>query len=191
MPVTPSSRLGLHAPAADDRADVPGDMLRLRDQIDLVAATCGQGVLAGRPAPSVAGRLFVALDSGELFYDVGTEWRLVAVQTESPHIVGAPGEPPFYSRYVESDTSNIVRFWKSGRRVYLAGLVRASARPFVSDYFVLPVGYRPAATITRTISTADGDGFTLTISSSGWVSVPDTLPHYLTALLDGVWFDVA
>ncbi|MDO8187223.1 hypothetical protein Q5424_09325 [Conexibacter sp. JD483] len=74
MPVRPSTRLQLHAPASTDRVDVPSDLLRLRDQLDVAVAVFAQGGASVRPAAGVVGRFHFATDTGRLSYDTGVTW---------------------------------------------------------------------------------------------------------------------
>lgn len=69
---------------------------------------------------------------------------LLAPLVESPHVVGAFGEPAFAGAWVNYASSPYVQpaqFWRdSSGLVHLSGLVRAGA---IGTIFTLPVGYRP------------------------------------------------
>lgn len=94
MPATPSRRLGLHAPAGGDPADVPADVLRLRDQLDAVVLGYGQGRLDARPAAGVEGRQYYATDSATLYYDTGGGWVPYAWQPGDIRFSAAVSAPP-------------------------------------------------------------------------------------------------
>lgn len=94
MPARPSTRLGLHAPSGGDPADVPADVQRLRDQLDVAALVYGQGRLAARPAAGVEGRLYYATDDRALYYDFGGGWMPAAWQPGMIQWSAAATTPP-------------------------------------------------------------------------------------------------
>jgi hypothetical protein len=81
MPADPSRRFGLHAPSGGDPADVPADVLRLRDQLDLVTLGYDQGDLSARPSAGVEGRMYYATDRDVAYYDTGSRWSLIGGPT--------------------------------------------------------------------------------------------------------------
>jgi hypothetical protein len=146
MPVTPSARLGLHAPSGSDPADIPADLLRLRDQIDDSVACFSHGLT--RPAAGTAGRIHFDAALGELSYDDGRVWRSV-YQPEARRIyVGEDGAPSYGATWSTSADCP-VRFWKTGPTVHIFGIATRSDTVFSPTVFALPVGYRPAATISQ------------------------------------------
>lgn len=94
MPARTSRRFGLHAPSGGDPADVPGDLVRLRDELDVVVLGYGQGLLSARPAPGVEGRMYYATDTGSLYYDMGAGWVPAAWQPGDVRWSGAAQSPP-------------------------------------------------------------------------------------------------
>jgi microcystin-dependent protein len=60
----------------DEPADVPGDIKRLVDAIE-VSAMYLQGTIAARPAAAIAGRLYFATNELILYYDSGTAWTAI------------------------------------------------------------------------------------------------------------------
>lgn len=57
----------------DEAPDVPGDLKRLVDGIE-VSAMYGHGTFAVRPAFGIQGRYYFVTDRGELHYDTGAAW---------------------------------------------------------------------------------------------------------------------
>lgn len=94
MPAPPSRRLGLHAPAGGDPADVPDDQGRLRDQLDGQVVVYDQGTLASRPGTGVEGRMYYATDDGTLYYDTGVGWVPAAWQPGDVRLSAANAAPP-------------------------------------------------------------------------------------------------
>lgn len=67
------------------------------------------------------------------------------VKIESPHKVGAAGEPPFSGAWVDFDTTTFhgARFWKDPMgMVHMQGLVKSGV--IGTTIFTLPAGYRPS-----------------------------------------------
>jgi len=80
VPATP--RLKLHYPQGTDPADVPADNGLLANGIDK-AAIYDQGALSGRPAPSLAGFIWLDPSTGLLYLDTGSAWVTInAVKVE-------------------------------------------------------------------------------------------------------------
>lgn len=94
MPADSSRRYGLHAPSGGDPADVPGDVLRLRDQIDDVMLGYGQGDLSARPNAGTRGRMYYATDVGTLYYDTRDAWVPAAWQPGDVRLSAAATSPP-------------------------------------------------------------------------------------------------
>jgi len=67
--------MALPGPAGTDPADVPTDIDKLRQALDVLSMIFGQGAASTRPAAGIAGRMFYATDEGVLYYDDGTAWR--------------------------------------------------------------------------------------------------------------------
>lgn len=80
MPV--SSRYGIDYPLGTELPDIDGDILKVVNGIESLAAQFGQGTLAARPvstpgSPGKQGRFYVVnsgAELGQLFYDYGTGW---------------------------------------------------------------------------------------------------------------------
>lgn len=72
MPTT--SRLNLPYPQGTDIADVPSDVAALANAVSAAAAAWATGTESARPAASIAGRWYLATDSGVLYLDTGTAW---------------------------------------------------------------------------------------------------------------------
>jgi hypothetical protein len=86
---------------------------------------------------------------------------------ETPHVVGAAGEPAFQGAWVNFDTATFrgARFWKDPMGlVHIEGLVKSGAIP--STIFILPAGYRPGSGLLYPVDTNTGHG-RLDISPSG------------------------
>jgi microcystin-dependent protein len=60
----------------NEPADVPADMKRLVDAIE-VSAMYLQGTIAARPAAAIAGRVYYATNENILYYDTGTAWNTI------------------------------------------------------------------------------------------------------------------
>jgi microcystin-dependent protein len=60
----------------DEPADVPGDIKRLVDAIE-VSAMYLQGPIASRPAAAIAGRIYFATNELILYYDDGAAWTTI------------------------------------------------------------------------------------------------------------------
>jgi hypothetical protein len=69
-----TTRLALPYPTGTDPANVPADMQRLANALDAASAVFVQNTAANRPAASVSGRLFLATDTGAVYYDTGSAW---------------------------------------------------------------------------------------------------------------------
>lgn len=72
-----TSRLALPYPVASDPNNVPSDMQKLAAAVDTDCAAYTQNTFANRPSPSVSGRLFLATDTSNIYYDTGSEWLQV------------------------------------------------------------------------------------------------------------------
>jgi len=94
MAATPSRRLGLHGPSGGDPADIPGDVVRLRDQLDLGMLGYAQGSLSARPAAGVEGRMYYATDDAMLYYDFGTGWMPASFQPGWIQWTAVATDPP-------------------------------------------------------------------------------------------------
>lgn len=67
------------------------------------------------------------------------------MKIETPHVVGAAGEPAFQNSWVNFDTASFkdARFWKDPMGiVHLEGLVKNGT--IGTTIFTLPAGYRPS-----------------------------------------------
>lgn len=60
----------------DEPADVPADIKRVVDGLEQ-SAMYGQGIQASRPAAAIAGRLYYATDTAQLYWDTGSTWIAV------------------------------------------------------------------------------------------------------------------
>lgn len=69
-----TARLALPYPQSTDPNDYPGQMQALAQAASLVITSFSQGVFASRPAAAVAGRLYAATDTGNVYYDTGSAW---------------------------------------------------------------------------------------------------------------------
>jgi hypothetical protein len=78
MPAT-TNRLALTYPVPADANNVPADLKRIADALDLVVITYAQGTLSTRPAAGTAGRLYTATDStpNVIYYDTGSVWSIL------------------------------------------------------------------------------------------------------------------
>lgn len=177
MPAPPSTRLGLHAPAGGDPADIPADLLRLRDQVDAAVAVFAQGPDATRPGAGIPGRVYFATDLREPYYDDGRTWRWLAVE-ETPHLVGTSGEPPFAAGWRSSPLS-AVRFWKRGPRVHLYGYVFTTNTTTTGgrDVFTLPAGYRPSAPVRAAAVLPANTRTWIRVGADGVVHAADGRSH--------------
>ena len=80
MPV--STRYGIDYPLGTEAPDIDGDILKVVNGIESLAAQFGQGTLAARPistpgSPGKQGRFYVVnsgAELGQMFYDYGTGW---------------------------------------------------------------------------------------------------------------------
>jgi hypothetical protein len=77
MPTSPTSRLGLVAPAGDDDLRDGDDKIRaLAAALEANVMVFGSGPVGQRPPPGVVGRSWFADDAGVTYYDTGTRWRV-------------------------------------------------------------------------------------------------------------------
>lgn len=60
----------------DEPADVPADIKRVVDGLEL-AAMYSTGTIGGRPAAGTVGRIYFATDTTQLWWDTGSTWILV------------------------------------------------------------------------------------------------------------------
>jgi|SRR5215831_7467866 len=67
--------MGLPGPDENNPADVPTDIDKLRQRIDVTAAMYAQGTTAARPAAGIVGRLYFSTDERLLYYDDGSVWQ--------------------------------------------------------------------------------------------------------------------
>jgi hypothetical protein len=106
MPGTPTTRLKLPLPAQTDPADVPTDLAKLANGLDPIAVVFTQGLASARPAAGVAGRVYVASDTGAMYWDSGTAWRMMG---SPPEVTALPAGPldgdEVYYQPVASDPS--------------------------------------------------------------------------------------
>jgi hypothetical protein len=83
MPTSPSSRLGLIAPAGGDNISIGDDQIRaIVDALDPIVGIHEQGTLGVRPistpgSPGIRDRYYWATDTAQLFRDNGTGWDLI------------------------------------------------------------------------------------------------------------------
>lgn len=94
MPAT-TTRLALPYPLGTDANNVPADMQKLANAIDGVATVFVQNTFANRPAAAVQGRIFAATDTSNVYYDTGTAWiqlninsAAAAIQAKGDLLVG-------------------------------------------------------------------------------------------------------
>ncbi|MCD2193532.1 hypothetical protein LQ327_09065 [Actinomycetospora endophytica] len=87
-----TARLGLRYPEAEDSNDVPGDIQKLAQGLDLLAVSFSRDVANNRPTssaptgtpgqnnynPGTQGRWFYATDTGKLSYDFGGGWMTLS-----------------------------------------------------------------------------------------------------------------
>ncbi|MDO8209282.1 hypothetical protein [Conexibacter sp. CPCC 206217] len=185
MPVSPSTRLGLHAPSGGDPADVPRDILRLRDQLDAFSLGYGQGRLSDRPTTHLRGRTFYATDIATLYYDDGSVWHEVGAEAGSARIVGGVGQPAPANGW--SAGSPAPRFWRQGSRVYLAGSMNTNGT-VVPIAFTLPTGYRPSLAVVAAAAAQPDSLVPVGISTDGAVYAIFE-PGVTSVALDGISFD--
>jgi microcystin-dependent protein len=74
MPDPDTPRLGLPRPSGTDPHDVPADLVKLTDKLDVVTATFLSGPASALPPAGVPGRLFFVTDQATILYDTGTTW---------------------------------------------------------------------------------------------------------------------
>lgn len=79
---TPSARLGFARPSQSDPAHLNNSLTSMEDTLDQ-AAMWASGTYGLRPpsssgAPGIKGRIYLAEDVGDLFYDMGTGWRYMS-----------------------------------------------------------------------------------------------------------------
>src|SRR5262245_45243545 len=106
MPEPVTMRMALPGPAGTDPADVPTDIDKLRQRLDLVSAMYLQGAIATRPAASIAGRLFFATDERVLYYDDGITWSTITAQRGST-LPASPADGQQYD-YVADAANGVV-----------------------------------------------------------------------------------
>lgn len=72
--VSPRYQISYPSPTLrDEPADVPGDLKRLIDAIE-ISAMYGQGTFAARPPFGISGRYYWCTDHLTLYYDTGAAW---------------------------------------------------------------------------------------------------------------------
>jgi len=121
--------------------------------------------------------------AGITLAQLGTAVQALVSIDASASVVGGAGQPTFASGW--SAGSSPPRFWKSGSRVYLAGIPTGNVGASGTSVFTLPAGYRPTSTYRLTTS----DGATIrfvTVNTDG--TVVASAPNLW---LDGVSFDVS
>lgn len=90
------------------------------------------------------------------------------MKIESPHVVGAAGEPAFQGTWANTNAGHqVARFWKDPMGlVHLEGAI--SAGTINTTAFTLPAGYRPSLAI-RVATSGNGAFATLQINPDGTV----------------------
>lgn len=78
-----TSRLAIPYPSGSDPTNPPADMQRLANALDSVATVYLENTLANRPAAGTHGRIFYATDTGAAFYDYGTGWTQLNLNSTS------------------------------------------------------------------------------------------------------------
>lgn len=77
MTIHNTPRLSLPYPDSAETADVPRDVQALAAPLDQ-AVLYTEGALAARPAASLAGRIYRATDTGQIFVDFAASWFEIA-----------------------------------------------------------------------------------------------------------------
>lgn len=107
-----------------------------------------------------------------------------ASQAPEPwHVVGAAGEPPFISPWGTFTGFQVPRFRKVGNQVFLDGVLGHTNATNASVAFVLPVGYRPQATVVPYAFAR------LDVDSSGQVVCRGVSAGSFHALTSSFWTD--
>lgn len=80
-----------------------------------------------------------------------------AMAIETPHVVGAAGEPAFLNSWVAFGSGyQTPRFWKDPMGiVHIEGLIKSGTPSATSVVFTLPARYRPASTLLFSLISND------------------------------------
>lgn len=74
-----TAKLLLPYPIPDDTVDVPRDVKALADRIEVISPSYLAGLYTDRPTASVAGRMYLATDTGGVYLDNGTNWTTISM----------------------------------------------------------------------------------------------------------------
>ena len=112
MPDAPSTRLHLPAPSDTDPADVPVDILALRDALDAITAVFLQGAQGAMPAAGTPGRWYFATDTKTVYYDDGATWQTPTAAAGDLKVSGGSKVPTGYllcdgAPYARTDYANL------------------------------------------------------------------------------------
>jgi hypothetical protein len=159
-------------------SDIDEGFASLGDDIDARMAGYSQGTLASRPGAAVAGKLYRATDTGELFIDTGSVWQPAGWTTASLLNSwvsnGAPWADPSYRRELDG-------------KIRIRGM--ANGGTVNSPVFNLPSGFRPPNTVEFTRHSQAGNLVRLQVTTAGDVVQVGTTQG--TISLDGVMFAVS
>jgi len=111
--------------------------------------------------------------------------NLERVAPETPHIVGATGQPAFANSWVVFSASFTATFFVDlSANIHLSGRIKSGT--LGSAAFTLPTGHRPLQ--TRSFFVADAvDGGIVTVNTDGTV-VPEATCSNTWVSLDGIHF---
>jgi hypothetical protein len=101
--------------------------------------------LAGAPASPAVGELYYDTGTSILYWWNGTAWQSASgttVAVETPHNIGAAGEPAFTNGWAAQSLRSAPGFYKDRSRGYLVGTLNGVSATLAAA-FTLPVGYRP------------------------------------------------
>lgn len=112
MPDALSARLKLPAPSETDPADVPVDIVALRDALDTITSVFMQGAQGAMPAAGTPGRWYFATDTKTIYYDDGTAWQTPTAAAGDLKVSGGSRVPSGYllcdgAPYARTDFANL------------------------------------------------------------------------------------
>ncbi len=174
----------LKKPAPEDFYNIQ-DFNDNMDKLDAGAVKKGSGIaelsagtLAARPAAGIAGRYYFAQDTGEIYFDTGTEWVLAAASSAelAAHLADTTtahglenksdkGTPEIYivSEGFPTGWSGTIRWWKNQENLVTlhVNLYRPDndISSSIVNFYTLPEGFRPnVASVFQVVHFLDING---------------------------------
>lgn len=149
-------------------------------------------VPSDEPSQPERGEIYIDAQSNRVRWWDGAAWVDISIDSEESarHVVGAPGEPALEPNWATGPAPLYPpSFYRDGRRVWLDGYIQhgSSAGDLA---FVLPVGFRPAATVSFNYA-VDIPGGALDIHPDGRVEVSGVGSNVANVSFAGLSFEVA